>query len=323
MKKLSLMVVLTVFAIALTTGTAGAATALWDTTVTPNVYVDAANQPANGTLMYGSLYNVEEGVKFITERPIYVTGVSFYRHDTTPFTWTGSLWDTAAPAAPLASGPDATEGTGWQTVTFATPVLMVPGQCYVASYYHVGLVTGTGEAGTWYYFTNAGRTVGTVTAVQSQTGYGGNGVYDGQWSHTYPENTYLDLNYWVTPLWVPQYTLSGFYAPVDMGADVYNSVKGGATVPLKFEVFDGASGAEVTGVSAVAGFKIVGIPSPVTGNTVDPIEMVSTGGTSLRYDTIAGQFIQNWKTPKTPGACYAVTVCLTDGSSITANFLLK
>ena len=51
--------------------------------------------------------------------------------------------------------------------------------------------------------------------------------------------------------------------------------------------------------------------------------MVTTGGTSLRYDGTAGQFIQNWQTPKTAGSCYIVTMTTDDGSSISANFKLK
>jgi hypothetical protein len=50
---------------------------------------------------------------------------------------------------------------------------------------------------------------------------------------------------------------------------------------------------------------------------------VSTGGTSLRYDSTAGQFIQNWQTPKKPGTCYTTTMTTQDGSTISANFILK
>ena len=55
----------------------------------------------------------------------------------------------------------------------------------------------------------------------------------------------------------------------------------------------------------------------------DDIELVTTGGTNLRYDSAAGQFIQNWQTPKKPGTCYTVTMTTDDGSKISANFILK
>jgi hypothetical protein len=55
----------------------------------------------------------------------------------------------------------------------------------------------------------------------------------------------------------------------------------------------------------------------------DALEVTSTGATSLRYDSIAGQFIQNWQTPKTPGTCYSVTMTARDGSAVTALFKLK
>ena len=41
-------------------------------------------------------------------------------------------------------------------------------------------------------------------------------------------------------------------------------------------------------------------------------EITNTGGTSLRYDTVGGQFIQNWQTPKQSGLCYRVTVFTAD-----------
>ncbi|WP_377645149.1 HYR domain-containing protein [Oryzobacter terrae] len=115
------------------------------------------------------------------------------------------------------------------------------------------------------------------------------------------------------------WTLKGFYAPVDMGG-VYNVVKNGSTVPLKFEVFAGSS--ELTNVSAIASFGTTKITCSGTA-LQDELEIVSTGGTSLRYDTSGGQFIQNWQTPKTVGACYKVTMTTQDASTITAYFRLK
>ena len=54
---------------------------------------------------------------------------------------------------------------------------------------------------------------------------------------------------------VKAWTLSGFYQPVDMGG-VWNTVKGGSTVPLKFEVF---AANELTDVSVVDRFAVTRI----------------------------------------------------------------
>ena len=116
------------------------------------------------------------------------------------------------------------------------------------------------------------------------------------------------------------WTLKGFYAPVDMGANVWNTVKGGSSVPLKFEIF---SGAELTSVSAVKSFTATAVTCPGSSAVTDAIELTTTGGTSLRYDSTSGQFIQNWQTPKKPGTCAVVTMTAQDGSTISANFMLK
>lgn len=119
---------------------------------------------------------------------------------------------------------------------------------------------------------------------------------------------------------VDPWTLSGYHQPVDMGPAVWNTVKGGSTVPLKFEVF---AGAELTDVAVVDTFTVKGVACPATGVLTDDIELVTSGATALRYDPTAGQFIQNWQTPKKPGACYTVTMTTDDGSRISANVKLK
>ena len=149
-------------------------------------------------------------------------------------------------------------------------------------------------------------TVGTHTVTSSATDKAGNVASD--------SSTYTVLSW----------RLSGFYQPVDMNAGtttVWNVVKNGSTVPLKFEVFAGST--ELTNTSIVnQPLKAVGVscaPNPLT----DDIELVATGGTTLRYDSSGGQFVYNWQTPKKPGACYKVTVETADGSSISAYFLMK
>jgi hypothetical protein len=91
-------------------------------------------------------------------------------------------------------------------------------------------------------------------------------------------------------------------------------------VPLKFELFAGAT--ELTDVAQIEGFTAKGITCP-SGVTTDDIEVTATGGTALRYDTTAGQFVYNWKTPTGAGKCYSITMKAKDGSSLSANFKLK
>jgi hypothetical protein len=112
--------------------------------------------------------------------------------------------------------------------------------------------------------------------------------------------------------------ITGFYQPVDMGG-VINTVKGGSTVPLKFEIFAGTTELTDTSSVSLAATRVACDSSA----PMDAIEIVAAGETSLRYDSKAGQFIYNWKTPKQAGTCFAVTATTTDGSSLTSFFKLK
>jgi len=114
--------------------------------------------------------------------------------------------------------------------------------------------------------------------------------------------------------------LKGFFSPVDMSG-VWNTVKGGSTVPLKFEIFNGTR--ELTDTAKVKSFSTKSVTCPGASASADEIEFTTTGGTALRYDTTAGQFIQNWQTLKKPGTCHVVTMTTQDGSTISANFILK
>jgi hypothetical protein len=113
------------------------------------------------------------------------------------------------------------------------------------------------------------------------------------------------------------WTLRGFYQPLEMNG-AWNSVKGGATVPLKFEVFAGPTELTDTSIVSLSAARVT-----CTADEGDPIDLVSTGGTSLRYDSVAGQYIFNWQTPRAPGQCHRITLTTQDSSSISAFFKLK
>jgi hypothetical protein len=116
---------------------------------------------------------------------------------------------------------------------------------------------------------------------------------------------------------VAPYRLSGFYQPVDMNA--VNTAKGGSTIPLKFEVFAGPT--ELTALSEITSITYASIPTNGSAPT-DEIETLAAGGTGLTYDTTAGIYQYNWKTPTTPGD-YRLTVKTRDGSTLTAVFRLR
>ncbi len=118
---------------------------------------------------------------------------------------------------------------------------------------------------------------------------------------------------------VMAWTLTGFYKPVDMSTStssiIWNSVKGGSTVPLKFEIFAGPT--EITTIDAIDTFTMTTVTcSSGVSEDVVPISELATGGTSLRYDSTGGQFIFNWQTPKQAGKCYRIAMTAKDGSRI-------
>jgi hypothetical protein len=117
------------------------------------------------------------------------------------------------------------------------------------------------------------------------------------------------------------YTIIGFLRPVDnSSSSIVNVAKAGSTVPLKFQVKN-AAGAYVSDLSVVVSFTAGLVRCDSTDIPEDVI--TSTGGTTLRYDAGANQFIQNWKTPTIPGQCYRVAVTFVGGQQLTADFRLK
>ena len=98
----------------------------------------------------------------------------------------------------------------------------------------------------------------------------------------------------------------------------WNIVKGGSTVPLKFEVFRGVE--EQTSLDVIASVSIVQVGCSTTASQVT-MQATTGGNTALTYS--GGKYQQNWKTPKSAGSCYRVTVTTVDGATLDAYFKLK
>jgi hypothetical protein len=133
---------------------------------------------------------------------------------------------------------------------------------------------------------------------------------------------------------ITAWSLSGFLPPVGVAntyhdalipsSPIWNTIKGGQTVPLKFNLFTSVGGTQLTSINDVKEFVLVSMSSCSAGPE-DPVEteaFTSTGGTTLRYD--GSQFIQNWQTPKaTKQQCYRLTMTARDGSQLSAFFKAK
>ncbi|MBM7511926.1 hypothetical protein JOD65_001470 [Nocardioides cavernae] len=137
-------------------------------------------------------YAVELGVRFVPLADGFVTGVRFYKGAGNGGTHVGSLWSSAGERLSQATFTNES-ATGWQTVTFPTPVAVAAGQPYVASY--------TAPQGNYalesWGFSAGSRETG---ALMVQGGYGApaGGVFanPGQ----FPSQSHQNANYYVDVL---------------------------------------------------------------------------------------------------------------------------
>ena len=153
----------------------------------------AATRPAAFATNDGSA--VELGVKFRSDVGGIVTGVRFYKGTTTTGTHTGTLWSAAGTRLATATFTGET-ASGWQQVTFATPVAINANTVYVVSYH-----TNIGNyAYTSSYFASKGADAPPLHALANGVN-GGNGVYR-YGGNAFPNTTFNSTNYWVDVVFV-------------------------------------------------------------------------------------------------------------------------
>src|SRR4029077_10468146 len=151
---------------------------VWPAAATPAVA--AANDPSP----------IEIGMRFRADTAGTITGVRFYKGATNTGTHTGSLWTNTGQL--LATATFAGEsGSGWQQVTFSTPVAVAANTTYVVSY-HTNAGNYAYSSG---YFAGAGVDHAPLHAladgIDAATGlylYG---------ASAFPTQSYNSTNYWV------------------------------------------------------------------------------------------------------------------------------
>ena len=134
---------------------------------------------------------IEVGVTFSSDVAGKVSGVRFYKGPANTGSHIGSLWRADGQRLAVAVAADET-ASGWQTITFGTPVSIVPGTKYVVSYHStVGQYAVTGGQ----FATGLDRAPLHVPAGGGAYQYDPNGG-------DFPGNT-ANHNYWVDVVFTP------------------------------------------------------------------------------------------------------------------------
>src|SRR5262245_2689323 len=134
---------------------------------------------------------IELGVKFYSDVAGVITGIRFYKGAGNTGTHVGHLW--ALDGTLLGTATFSQESaTGWQQVSFATPVNIQANTNYVASYY----APNGHYAGDANYFKTAGVDRGVLHALADGAN-GGNGLYLYGTGGGFPGNSYSSSNYYV------------------------------------------------------------------------------------------------------------------------------
>jgi hypothetical protein len=143
----------------------------------------------------GDPNSVELGVKFTSSVTGSVTGVRFYKASTNTGTHIGNLWSSTGTLLASATFTNET-ASGWQTVMFSSPVAIIAGTTYVASYF---------DPSGHYSETEEGLLVGIenppLTALADGTS--ANGVYAYSAKSTFPSLSWESTNYSVDVLFAP------------------------------------------------------------------------------------------------------------------------
>jgi len=146
---------------------------LWPNSTTPSI-TDS-----------GESASLELGIRFTANTSGYITGIRFYKSAGNTGTHTAHLWTSSGQLLATATFTSET-ATGWQEVTFASPVAITAGTTYVASYF-----APNGHFAVDRKYFRRSYTNGPLTVPAS------GGVFSYGSSSSFPNSSYQYSNYWV------------------------------------------------------------------------------------------------------------------------------
>lgn len=186
--------------------------------------------PTPGTVDSGENSPVELGVKFRSDANGYITGIRFFKSAANGGTHLGNLWTSSGTLLASATFTDESS-SGWQQVTFSSPVAVTSGTTYVASYFapqgHYAFDVN--------YFGNLGVDNVPMHALASSVS-GGNGVFTYSSNSAFPTNSYSASNYWVDVVFVPTVYTAAPTIITRSPASGATSVNVGSVVSAAFSV---------------------------------------------------------------------------------------
>jgi hypothetical protein len=262
---------------------------------------------------------VELGVKFRTDVNGFITGVRFYKGATNTGAHIGNLWTSSGQLLATAtfSGESA---TGWQQVSFASPVAVTANTVYVASYF----APNGNYAGDNNFFASAGISNPPVNLLQNGVS-GGNGVYQYGAASSFPSSTFQSSNYWVdvvftttaapdtTPPLVSSLSPANGVTGVAVNSTVavtFNESIDPATITAStFELRNAASALIASSVSYNASTRTATLtPSALLPNNNTLTATVRGGATDPRIKDLAGNALAanatwSFTTAAVTGAC--------------------
>jgi len=256
-----------------TCANATSVTAIWPATAVP------------GTVDDGPDSAVELGVKFRSDIAGSITGIRFYKATANTGTHVGNLWSTAGTKLATATFSGET-ASGWQQLSFATPVAIASNTVYVASYHASNGHYSEDDN----YFASKGVDNPPLHALTNGVS-GGNGVYAYGASSAFPNQTWSAANYWVDVVFSPSTALPAPWQTVDIG-----------NVGLPGSAYPSGSLWSVTGAGTLSGtadaFRFLYQPMSADGEIRAQLSAVPNTSTNARVGVIIRETL-------TPGSEYA------------------